>query len=90
MVLSVSFYFAGSHSAQFSSLVLEKECIGFQLKVFHFIILIFVFFFFFPPWVKILLSCSNRERIRTAYLAVKWKDSVPSRHPEVSGSEKKC
>lgn len=60
MVLPVSFYPVGSHSTEFSSLVLEKECIGFQLRIFHFIILIFVCFFFsffFPLDTKVLKCC---------------------------------
>lgn len=48
-------------------------------------------YFFSKCWsAKTLLSCSNRERVRMAYLAVKWKDYFPSCHPEVSGSEKRC
>lgn len=59
MVLPVSFYSMGSHSTQFSSLVLEEERIGLQLCIFHSIILIFVLFFsfFFSLNSKVLKCC---------------------------------
>lgn len=57
----------------FFFLALEKKFIGLQLEVVRSFPLHNVIWLL-PPQAKVLFSCFNRKRIRTAYLAVEWKN----------------